>query len=712
MHFSPTRLLAHFIAISCACFLVSGAPAFAQNSDLALKFEEQEKIIQTQEERIRRLEALVEELVGSTASERASTEGMQVGIEDVTLPIGHSFSIDLDKVFVDVDMGSMGAMTYSVSGNPSWMTLDWATGILGGTPRSATPGVTVTVTATDEGGMASSDEFVVTVSDNQPPQFEQSPSDLVVAEGASGSFGSPLRAVDPDGDEVTFSLKNDLFTISPGGQLSAKSGAQIDHEIARVHSLRVTATDSQGASTAQTVRVAVADMNEPPRLSAGLFEGAGGPFGGNGKYDPENSFFGPTARLVSADGRYSTGINGLLQLEAGSFDSKGFNGQDFSSGSKVRRGNLTLSSVIDRDWIMFLSYAFGDGGESPRNGLRAAAALYRGYSPLWLVAGLFGVSVGLESSTFSSATSMAERPMISNAFAYAPGAPLLGAVATHRGQQHYARLGLYGKGAAASSTNDEGWGVHGRFLWQPMKARGRSTAIGVSGYWRKPNNEDQRPAEAGVNVNSADYDFCDGSAANAPGPALATNVRFKTSGTSTIDGMNLVDTGQLCEVDSYSYVALEGIATIGPLSFQTEWGQAQVNRKSDRNDYTFDGGYVQGSYFLTGESKNYNAYFGQFWRVNPKRTLAQGGIGAWEVVARWQTIDLNDKDVSGGEASGYTLGINWYVNSFVKVLLSYGDLKVKGGKQCCVLNEVSAETEFQNYAGDVSEYLLRVQLEF
>lgn len=404
--------------------------------------------------------------------------------------------------------------------------------------------------------------------------------------------------------------------------------------------------------------------------------------GQQGAYNYDKAFFGPIGPLTSSDGRFKTFLYGNLQTDLAAYSESGdwagifgddyYIGKDdtdFSGGGKMRRVSFGVASVIEQDWIVFMSYNLADSGDQVDSGLRAAAIVYRGIKPWWLMVGQFGNSVGLESSTFNSFLGMAERPMMSNAFAYAPSAPVVALIASHRGKLTYSRFGVFGKNSGVASEFDEGWGLHGRFLLQPHRERRLSSQIGVSGYWRKPEEE----------VVGSDH------MRSCPEGSIGSGFRFKAFGISAIDGTSLVNTGKFCAVEDYTYVVAEGALSRGPVSLQGEWGVARVNTKSD-GDYEFSGGYVDVGYFLTGESRNYNPYFGQFWRLKPKNDLGQGGLGAFELRARWQTIDLNDRlgivgdevtGVTGGEASGFTVGLNWYFNAFTRAIFNAGRINVE-----------------------------------
>ena len=342
-------------------------------------------------------------------------------------------------------------------------------------------------------------------------------------------------------------------------------------------------------------------------------------------YNPETAFFGPLPQLKSADGKYTLGIMGLIQLDGGVYNQEAnlSTNNDLSDGFIVRRAGLTLAGVSEKDWIWFLSYDYADSGDNPHDGLRAAMGIYRGFKPWWIFAGLFGNSVGLDTSNFSSQRQFMEAAMPQATFIYGAGSPAMGVAATYRGKEYYMRFGVYGEPYKNASTDDEGIGVHGRFAWQPIKLRTDSMHIGLTGYYRTANNSNT---------------FTDG--------LRNSTLRFRSKGESAISGDFILDTGIITDLDTYYYAGYEFAKVNGPLSIQTEWGFLGVNRKT-KNDALFSGGYIQGGYMLTDDARNYNAYFAQFWRLKPNLSITEGGPGAWEVALRASAIDLNDTDING-----------------------------------------------------------------
>ena len=79
-------------------------------------------------------------------------------------------------------------------------------------------------------------------------------------------------------------------------------------------------------------------------------------------------------------------------------------------------------------------------------------AIYRGFKPWWLFVGLFGNSVGLDASNFSSQRQFMEAAMPQATFIYGAGSPAMGIAATYRGDDYYVRFGLYGEPSLDSTS--------------------------------------------------------------------------------------------------------------------------------------------------------------------------------------------------------------------------------------------------------------------
>ncbi len=144
-----------------------------------------------------------------------------------------------------------------------------------------------------------------------------------------------------------------------------------------------------------------------------------------------------------------------------------------------------------------------------------------------------------------------------------------------------------------------------------------------------------------------------------------------------------VDTGLIDDSRANQRLGLEAAWVHGPFSVQAEWIGAQVQRHNQNNVF-FHAGYVYASFFLTGESRSYSPTSilgrfreGIFQRVVPRsnvldrRNGRSGGIGAWEVAARWNYIDLNSYDIGGGRLDEVTVGVNWYLNAYTRISFNY-----------------------------------------
>jgi len=135
---------------------------------------------------------------------------------------------------------------------------------------------------------------------------------------------------------------------------------------------------------------------------------------------------------------------------------------------------------------------------------------------------------------------------------------------------------------------------------------------------------------------------------------------------------DLVSTGKINGVDEVTLTAAEAALVHGPFSLQGEYVRSSLDRAAG-SGLSFSAWYLYASYFLTGENRAYSRSTGTFGRIKPRDNFRSkdGGLGAWEVAARYSAIDLDDKDVRGGRLSDVTVGINWYLNPNTRVMANY-----------------------------------------
>lgn len=138
----------------------------------------------------------------------------------------------------------------------------------------------------------------------------------------------------------------------------------------------------------------------------------------------------------------------------------------------------------------------------------------------------------------------------------------------------------------------------------------------------------------------------------------------------------LVDTGSFAS-NGADILGLELAGVFNRFWFAAESINASVDAPAV-GDPTFSGYYAQVGYFLTDDYRRFKSSEGGFDRQKPKSTWGKdGGSGAWEVLARFSTLDLTDKGITGGEEDNLTLGVNWYPNPATRFMLNWVRADVK-----------------------------------
>ena len=210
---------------------------------------------------------------------------VSVPIPDQTAQDGTAFTLPLAGNFSDPDSGS--TLIFSATGLPPGLTIDPATGTIGGTLASdasvAAP-YAITVTATDAAGLATSRAFTLTVTNPAPVARD----DAFVTTQNAAVVGSVLAGAgagadsDPDGDLLTVAAVNGAsalvgvavvgsaggtFVIDAGGAFSFVPDASfvdLGAGESRTTSATYTISDGQGGTASATLTVTVTGVNDAP----------------------------------------------------------------------------------------------------------------------------------------------------------------------------------------------------------------------------------------------------------------------------------------------------------------------------------------------------------------------------------------------------------------------------------------------------------------
>lgn len=298
----------------------------------------------------------------------------------------------------------------------------------------------------------------------------------------------------------------------------------------------------------------------------------------------------------------------------------------FSNGFNNRRARLGAGGKIDDNWDGQIEIDFADAVIVP-NDFRLRRS-YENGARIWI--GQFKVPHGLNELTSSNAITFIERSSANNAFV------------------SMRRMGI------AFEYNAETFGlmtmVYGRALGQRAALiDDMPMGIGLRAYTSQKIGEDGGVFHVGGSasfehlMDTLALGFSDRPEAR---DSKGGSVRYLR--TTVPDAQSTLRTG------------IEVLVIKGPLSIEGEFNMASINRYIG-NTTSFYGFHIQTSYVLTGESRRYSN--GIVGGISP-----QGEKGAWEVAARFSLVDLNDEDLTGGDQSNITLGVNYYVSSRLRFM--------------------------------------------
>lgn len=442
-----------------------------------------------------------------------------------------------------------------------------------------------------------------------------------------------------------------VFLASPA---AAQRSRQIEAMQEQMRALQRQVEEMQGALAAETERVRREQAGSEAAAAAARARPAAAEPG-------RVNFPGGRPTFTSADGNFTLGIYGRVQLDAGGYPDD--QGADLNSGWNFRRARIGVIGRVHRDFTYSLIYDFG-GTPDGTGSLYEASVGYIGLRPFNFQIGAFKPAFTLEDSISSADLLFLERPsIIEIARSVAAGTARLSAGVSTAGDRWFAGTYLTGP-TVGVEADDEQLGGTLRLAYRPLVGDNYLLHVGASAATVFQPNQ------------------------NAAGVAGVgrTTIQLRDRPELRLDGARFIDTGVL-SYDGADVVGVELAGHYRNFSLQGEYYRIGVEQTRPRGvpspDLAFDGFYAQGSWILTGESRGYNTARAAYTQPRIARPFgAEGGSGAWELVTRYSYVNLDDRDtagrpvsatggVRGGEQRIYGIGLNWYPNQNIRLMLNY-----------------------------------------
>ena len=401
----------------------------------------------------------------------------------------------------------------------------------------------------------------------------------------------------------------------------------------------------------------------------------------------------------SADGKFKMKLRGRFQADYNAVD------QDFSvtgrpdvNAAEIRRARLGIEGVVFYTVEYKFEADFANDGVSMKDAYLEYTGLADG---LGLRFGNFKTFNTLNDMTSSRFITMMERAALVEAWGFDRQ---IGAAAIFAKDHFSIAGGIFGPPASTDEVWEEDVKTGAaRITLAPINrsVNGSNQVVHFGTSWRYRENAEHLRAGSSGHFGAVSNPFAD------------QLFRYRARGADFHLTDRFVSTPQIFDKDTFW--GLEGAVIWGPWYAAGEYTQlkADIMQANFRpaqgaplqqgflgSDPTYDGWYVEGGWFLTGESMTYKE--GEFGRIKVKNPVIGGGKGggwgAWQLVGRYDVLDLTDKalTIQGnpvinppsssaqnctmcGEQKTWGIGINWWLNDYTRFQFNYNESDIDGG---------------------------------
>jgi len=232
-----------------------------------------------------------------------------------------------------------------------------------------------------------------------------------------------------------------------------------------------------------------------------------------------------------------------------------------------------------------------------------------------------------------------------------------------KGDNYTFNAGIYGENINGSAFSENGNAAAARFTYVPHKDDDTLVHLGAS--WRYRNNSDSPDSNVndGLRYRQRPY----------------AHVLDSSNTNGVLSSGRIVETSRFAKSDNF--YGVEGLAIHKNLWAAGEYAILDANGATrpnvSSNDATFGGGYIEAGIVIGGK-KAYKSSGGTFDRMKVDKPFGQGGYGAVALVARYDTLDLED-DVHTGQLDTIVLGADWWPTKQTRLRVNYFNADAENG---------------------------------
>ena len=333
-----------------------------------------------------------------------------------------------------------------------------------------------------------------------------------------------------------------------------------------------------------------------------------------------------------------------------------WNTSHIGNGMSLRRTRFAIKAQLDKNWYGELDTDWTSGLPE----LKDAYLAFTGVEGLEIKAGNFKENFSIQRNTTSRYLMFMERAMVT----YLAPSRHLGINARYSHPLFWASAGVFGPELSSSEEQtlmedgnkdygyNEGLSYTGKLVVRPINNANSSLHLGGAVSYRDPK------------LTSTDGYFVG---------------RYSSRNSTSINRKKYLDTDDVKGLDHELAWTLELAGHWNQLRYETAYiarGMYLDQTVNPLPTQWAEGWYAQASWLLFGGSQNYDADGAKY-----TRTTSEHEWGNLEVAFRYEYADFNtgklfsnkvaDTNIFGGSGEAYTLGLNYYPNKNVKIVLNW-----------------------------------------